>query len=176
MFRQLIVFLLASVPAMTFASEGKRVQVAIERMTPVITADNPTPYFRWPLNVLYLPNGHEWVPQSCKAGIAELRIMVPADFLDFVNRVHASHANLLHGKPPWSATEIEEFENVLSKDLEAKYFGDVGFTDTIRSKVVRSWFLSHDANPEFQRSCKQQLGADEQTLAYAVIFAAAFER
>lgn len=176
MFRQLFAFLLTCLPAIALADEGKRVQVPIQRMTPVITVDNPTPYFRWPLHVLYRSDGREWMPDSCNAGIAEIRVMVPAEFLDFIKRTHTDHAGLLRGSPPWSAAEIEEFENVLSKDLEKKYPGDVGFTEEIRNKIVRSWFLSRDASPEFQRSCQDQFGADEQTLAYAVIFAAAFGR
>jgi hypothetical protein len=174
MFRQLLVFLLTCLPAMAFAGEGKRVQVPIGRTVPVITADNPTPYFRWPLQVLYLSDGHEWVPDNCNAGIAELRVMVAAEFLEFIERAHANHARLLRGNPPWSAAEIEEFDNVLSQDLEKRYPGEEGFTDEVKNKIMRSWLLSRDANPKFVRSCKEQFGADEQTLAYAVIFAAAF--
>lgn len=157
------------------ARDVDRIETKINRVVPVYTAENSTPYFRWSLYLRHSDGSKYWVPQDCVEAKNEIENMVSREYLLLLGSALRSPEvkSLLNAKERVDdSTLAGEVDEVISK----KFPGEDGFLDNLVRFVTRNWAYGEQGEQRvgFVRSCEMLLGQDD-TLWYRLFFNAALD-
>jgi hypothetical protein len=152
-----------------------RVNTPIGRPIAQVTANNPTPNYRWSLSIAHRPDGTEWIPANCSQAREEVKLMVPAEYMIALKHSVESAPNWARdpARTQKTAGTIALLEYI-ERDLSTLYPEEGGFIDAIEAKIERSWVHQNGSDRQkLVESCKAEFGAENEQLWYSLILSAA---
>lgn len=147
--------------------QNERQAVRIDRMIAVAPGMEAT--YRWQISTKKddsSPTGY-YVPRTCAGAIADLQLMLPAEYLSMVH--HAIELARVNGKGGVRA---------ISREETSSNFEDAGFTDAFLVWLHKAWGLSmtspFDSTKSLLEDCKRAgVAENAEDLVDALLLAAA---
>lgn len=167
-------FLILILVAGCAAEAPERRAVEITRTIGIVSPENRTSVYRWPMHLKFNGDGSEWLPTQCDEAIAEVKKLVAPEFLIWMRSVLVSETESARTNNGYKSRS-RQLALAVEGRLDVDFPGEGGYLESMERKIQHTW-ARHDgaSRSTFVASCKSFFGnAEPDALWYQLIFHAA---